>query len=77
MPRYLQTRILAHWQAGPAREPVARSLALVFRLSLACATMVMLGSLAWAYEELTHAPENEVEIANYELRDELRTEVTP
>lgn len=77
MPRPLHTRILAYWQAGPPREPVGRSLALVFRLSLACATIVMLGSLAWSYEELSHAPQNDVEIANYELRDELRTEVMP
>jgi hypothetical protein len=77
MPDYLKTRILAHWRASPAREPAPRSLALVFRLSLACATIVMLGSVAWSYDELTHDPDNEVAIANYELRDELRTEVTP
>jgi len=77
MPQYLKTRILAHWRASRVSEPVSRSLAGVFRLSLACATIVMLGSLAWSYDELTHDPQNEVEIANCELRDELRTEVTP
>lgn len=77
MPPYLKTRILAHWRSASAREPMARSLAVMCRVALACATIVMIGSVAWSYDELVQDQENEVAIANYELRDALRTEVTP
>jgi hypothetical protein len=73
MPGYLKSRVLTHWR----RPPVQQSTTLVFRLALACATIVMLGTLAWSYEALTQDTDNEVAIANYELRDELRVEVTP
>ncbi|HEY2951406.1 MAG TPA: hypothetical protein VGK40_02420 [Verrucomicrobiae bacterium] len=70
MPGPLKTRVLAHWRAAAAAE-AGRSLALVFRTALVCAAIVMLVSVAWSFGELTHDPENEVAIANYELREDV------
>jgi hypothetical protein len=70
MPGPLQTRVLAHWRAAAAAEP-GRSLALVFRAALVCAAIVMLVSVAWSFGDLTHDPESDVAIANYELREDV------
>jgi hypothetical protein len=70
MPGPLQTRVLAHWRAAAAAE-AGRSLALVFRAALVGAAIVMLLSVAWSFGVLTHDPENEVAIANYELREDV------
>jgi len=72
MPPFLRTRILAHWRAAAAEEAVP-SLALVFRCALGLAMVVMLASIAWSYNTLAQEPENDVAIANFELR----ADVTP
>jgi hypothetical protein len=68
MPGYLQAAVLRGWRRGWASLPVAPSLIIVFRRALMCATLVMLASIAWAFSALTHPPENDVAIANFELR---------
>ena len=43
----------------------------MFRGALACAAVVMLASIAWSFGELMHGPEDEVAVANYELREDV------
>jgi hypothetical protein len=68
MPGYLQAAVLRHWRRGWAGARVTPSLIVTFRRALVCATLVMLASIAWSLSALTHAPENAVAIANFELR---------
>ena len=67
MPGPLKTRVLAHWRSSAAEE-TGRVLAGFFRSALIGAAVVMLASIAWSFGELTHDPEDDVAIANYELR---------
>lgn len=70
MPFQLHRRVLAHWRARTEEEP-GSGLALVLRGALACAALVMMASIVWSLGDLTHDPENEVAIANYELRADV------
>jgi hypothetical protein len=70
MPGPLKTRVLAHWRAAAAAE-AGRGLALVFRAALVCATIVMLVSVVWSFGDLTRDPDNDVAIANHELREDV------
>lgn len=70
MPWQLKRRVLTSWRAG-VEEEAGTNLALVFRGALACAAVVMLASIAWSLGELAHDPENDVAIANYELRADV------
>jgi hypothetical protein len=67
MPGYLKTRVLAQWRSN-VTEDTGRVLASFFRSALIGAAVVMLASIAWSFGELTHDPEDDVAIANYELR---------
>ena len=70
IPRHLRTRVLAHWRSSAAEE-TGRVLDLFFRSALVGAAVVMLASIAWSFGELTHDPEDDVAIANYELRADV------
>ena len=65
MPGPLQTRILAHWRAGPLRT---WSLAFVLRGGLALAAVLMLACIVWSIEAAGDDPPSEIALANYELR---------
>ena len=54
----------------PRRHPRA-GLAAVLRGALFCAGVAMALSVAWSYGELTDASDDDVVIANYELRADL------
>lgn len=68
MPAPLRTRVLAHWRSG-AQELAGLWLPLFFRRALACAAIIMAVSVAWAVA--TDEPDDEVALANYQLRAEL------
>jgi hypothetical protein len=70
MPGHLKTRVLAHWRSALADE-AGHGLARVFRFALLGAAIVMLASIAWSFGELTHDPDNDVAVANYELRRDV------
>ena len=70
MPLHLKRRVIANWRAD-APDERGRGVALVFRSALACAAIVMLASIAWSFAELAHDPEDDVAIANYELRSDV------
>ena len=71
MPGHLKTRVLAHWRSGAAEGETRRGLAWVFRCALICAGVLMLASVAWSFGELAYDPEDDVAIANYELRADV------
>jgi len=73
MPGYLKGRVLAHWRAGVRVDETGRRLVRMCRAALVGATIVMLVSIAWSFS--THEPENDIALANYELRDALSTDV--
>lgn len=68
---HLQTRVLAHWRAGLPGHDAWTGLAAVLRRALFCAGVAMVLCVAWSYHELTGVPDNDVAIANYELRADL------
>ena len=68
MPAHLKTRVLAHWRSG-AEEFAGLWLSIFFRRALACAAIIMVASVAWSVA--TDEPDDEVALANYELRAEL------
>ncbi len=68
---HLQTRVLAHWRAGATGQDSWAGLAAVLRGALFCAGVAMALTVAWSYGELTDASDDEVVIANYELRADL------
>ena len=68
---HLQTRVLAQWRAGGAGADAWAGLAAVFRGALFCAGVAMALCVAWSYNELTNVHDNDVAIANYELRADL------
>lgn len=67
MPLYLKRRVLSQWRTGAAEEGT-RGMPWVFRSALICAAVVMFASIAWSLGELTGEADNDVAIANYELR---------
>jgi hypothetical protein len=71
MPPYLANRVLAHWRSGGSKDDSWPIIKLLFRRGLACAAIVMLFALAWGYDGLDVAPENDEAYANYELRADL------
>ena len=70
MPGYLKARVLANWRAAAAEE-MGHGLALVFRVALLGAAVVMLVSIVWSFGELAYDPDNDVATANYELRQDV------
>jgi hypothetical protein len=71
MPENLKTRILAHWRSGGQAEEHFVLLALLFRRALIGAAVVMFLCVVWSYQGLISPPENDVALANYELREDL------
>ena len=71
MAAHLQTRVLAHWRSGEPGHDAWAGLATVFRGALVCAGVAMVLCVAWSYSELTETSDNDVAIANYELRADL------
>jgi hypothetical protein len=71
MPEPLKTRLLAHWRAGTLAGDTWPGLALMFQRGLICAGLAMAASVAWSYGELTRVPDNDLAIANYELRADV------
>jgi len=70
MPESLKTRILAHWRSSGAAEEHFLLLALLFRRALIGAAIVMFFCVVWSYRAY-HPPQNDVALANYELREDL------
>ena len=70
MPLRLQNRVIATWRKGRPDDSSA-GIALVFRAGLGCAAAVMFATIAWSFGELASDPDNEVAIANYELRADV------
>ena len=68
MPPHLKTRILARWRDG-AEELAGLWLSVFFRRALLCAALIMTASVAWSVA--TDEPDDEVALANYELRADL------
>lgn len=71
MPEHLKTRLLAHWRAGSPAAEVWPGLALMFRRAVICAGLAMAVCVAWSYGELTRVPDNDLAIANFELRADV------
>lgn len=71
MPERLKTRVLAHWRSGRPAGDAWTGLVLVFRRALICAGIAMTVCVAWSYSELTRVPDNDLAIANYELRTDV------
>lgn len=71
MSSHLQTRVLAHWRAGVPGPDSWAGLAVVLRGALFCGGVAMVLCVAWSYNELTDVSDNDVAIANYELRADL------
>lgn len=69
MPAHLKTRVLAHWRTLPAVDEMGRGLALIFRNAFLCAALIMLVSIAWSFD--TQEPDPEMNLANYELQEDL------
>jgi hypothetical protein len=67
----LKTRLLAYWRASAWPDRAGHSLALVFRNALMCAAAVMLATVIWSYKELAFDPQNDVAVANFELREDV------
>ena len=70
MPGHLKTRVIAHWRAAVTEE-AGRGLARVFRFALLGAATIMAMSVAWSYAELAYDPDDDVAVANYELREDV------
>lgn len=70
MPLRLQNRVLTTWRKSRLDDSSA-GMTLVFRAGLACASVVMLATIAWSFGELAYDPDNDVAIANYQLRADV------
>jgi hypothetical protein len=71
IPHGLKTRVLAQWRSAvPAEDPFLL-LALLFRRALIGAAVVMCVCVLWSFEGLISPPENDVALANYEVREGL------
>jgi len=68
LPAHIKVRVLAHWRSG-AEEIAALWLSAFFGRALACAAIIMAASVTWAVA--TDEPDDEVAVANYELRADL------
>lgn len=71
MPPHLAIRILAHWRSGALKEDSWQIVVLLFRRALACASIVMLFTLAWSYDGLSDDLDSDEAYANYELRADV------
>ena len=71
MPAHLATRILAHWRSGAMKEDSWQMVVLLFRRALACASILMLFTLAWSYDGLSDDVDSDEAYANYELRTDV------
>ena len=71
MPDHVKTRVLAYWRSGTPTGDAWAGLVLVFRRALICAGIAMTVCVAWSYSELTRVPDNDLAIANYELRTDV------
>lgn len=71
MPSHLANRVLAHWRSGGLVEDSWQMVVLLFRRALVCASIVMIFTLAWSFDDgLADDPNGEA-YANYELRADL------
>ncbi len=69
MPEHLKTRILARWRAGDQSDH--SFLLSLFRRGLIGAAFIMLACILWSFDGLIDPPENDIALANYELREDL------
>ena len=69
MPPHLKTRLLAHWRS--MGNPEDWFLPLALRRALICAGLVMMICLAWSSSALLSETDDDVDIANFELRKDV------
>jgi hypothetical protein len=69
MPRALQNRVLAHWDLPNVQGEIVRSLHILFRRAAVCASALMLASIVWSIATGNSPPEDDLALANLELRE--------
>jgi len=69
MPEHLKSRILARWRAGDQHDH--SFLLALFRRALIGAAFVMLVCIIWSFDGFVDPPENDIALANYQLREHL------
>jgi hypothetical protein len=69
IPPHLKTRLLAHWRSRETPEDWFLPLAL--RRALICAGLVMMLCIVYSSSELLNDPDNDVALANFELRENV------
>lgn len=68
---HLQTRVLAHCRSSQSAGETTGSLNLLLRRATVCAALLMLASIIWSYSAAEFQLEEDLALANLELREDV------
>ena len=71
MPAHLPTRVLACWQTSNGQAEPSQALHRLFQRAAVCAALLMLASIAWSYSAAELDEEDDLTLANLELRADV------